>query len=187
MKTSYKHIPLLIIVLSITIAVGLLYLYMYRTVGLSADKSVAAWGVVNSQKQSDLQAKRTAEMYANTINDRAILSTFFVTESSIVTFIEALENIGPQAGGEVTISAVSAEDVSKLKIGNFAKVKAHFESIGPWASTMRALMLSEILPYRSTISNVKLDSSTDTDGKTPKRVWKLSYDIEVDLIKTNVK
>ncbi len=182
MKPLYANIPMMLLGLAVTVGGILLYVYMYMAVNASFARAILARSVVDSQKQDSVDEAATLALFNNTVASRARLASFFVSDSQAVTFIESLEQIGQEVGSTVTISSVSADDTSALKPGSFANMHAHVNVSGSWASVMRVLKLSEILPYQTSIGNVNLIESTVGTGKAEKRVWQASYDVTATLL-----
>ncbi len=71
-------------------------------------------------------------------------------------------------------------------VGTLGKIKLHLTVEGSWSAVMRTLALSEVLPYKVSISNVDLSSSIAqiTEGSTARNVqsWSARYIIEATLI-----
>lgn len=185
MKPIYARIPLLVFALVVTAGSVLLYGYMYTAVNKSFVRAALARSVLDSQKQDRAQAQNTLALYQGTSAARARLDSLFIPDSQAVSFIESLESLGQSSGAAVELSAVSADDASSLKPGSFAKISARVSVTGSWPAVMRALMLSEILPYQASVDGVSLDSSETSGGaagKTAKRVWRASYGVTASML-----
>jgi hypothetical protein len=183
MKNSHSHFLLLMFSLITIVSVGLLYVYMYNTVGTSARRAIVAESAVRSQQTSVLQQKNTENMYNETVGDRAKLDKLFIVDTEAVNFIESLERIGIQSGAKIELSSVAADDTNTLKPGATAYIKGHVSATGQWGNVMRALMLAEVLPYQSKIDGVHLNTSSVSDEKIPKNVWHTEFEVSAPLVK----
>ena len=113
--------------------------------------------------------------------DRSRLRSFFISSDAVVSFIEALEALGPQTGSVVSLSEISAEAMDTAPVGAFGKARARINALGSWASVQRVLMLGESLPYKIHIDRVRLDGA-EASSKDSSGLWRLSFDIEATLI-----
>lgn len=155
---------------------------MFHAVETSVARAVTAKDIAQAQLSGGIEDKSVISRFNKTAADRARLRSFFVPSYEEVGFIENLENLGTETGSTVSISAVSSDDMSGQTNGALGKIQAHLEVVGQWPSVMRALMLSESLPYKSTVSGVKFESSGAASEKDPKILWRVSYDVIATVI-----
>lgn len=181
MKSIHAHLLLLICSIIATSCVGLLYFYMYKTVGSSTIKALAAASVVRSQIRSSAEQKRNQQIYNDTKSDRQKLNTFFINDADAVSFIESLESLEGQSGTKIELTNVTADDASNVKSNAVANIKGHVQASGSWGNIMRVLMLAESLPYQSHLENVHLDIGGE-DIKSKQQSWSLSFDVVAQLV-----
>lgn len=182
MKSAFAHLPLLVLGLLTVSGVAFLYAYMYKAIDSSLNQAALAASVVASQEQNSAQAQDIVALHGNTSDDRTRLRSFFVPDNDAVSFIEELERLGPKVGSVVSLSDVAADDTAGLSPGSFAKISAHVDVSGSWQEVMRTLMLSEVLPYQSSIGDVTMQASTEGTDKSAKRIWRASYDVSATML-----
>jgi len=188
MKHSRNHIMLLFLAVMVLIFVGAIYAYIYTAIGDSVARAVEARSLIIADSASQVEQNIFKQQYQTTANDWARLSGFFVPSDSVITFIKALESLGPTAGSTVNISAVDADNLDKASAGTQGTAHAHVEASGSWSAVMRTLSLAEDQPYGVQISNVRLASSGNASGnvgareKNTAHIWNLSFDIKAAMI-----
>jgi len=173
MKHShYHHIPLLILAVAVIAVAGSLYVYMFYATAASVDRANVARAVVLREKADQSQEKSLVVAASTTESDRSRLASFFVPADNVVSFITALESLGPESGSSVSIASISSDSLS---------VAAHIDAHGSWLSVMRALSLAERMPYAVSISNVRMDES-GTGAGSKSHAWSLSMDIKALIL-----
>ncbi len=175
MKNHYSITVLFAIALLVTLFVCVLYGYMYYIVGNSLEKALVAREEVKKEQAYKDQGESSVSLSETTKNDRAMLNTFFVDDEDKVTFIEMIESLGDRTGSAVTLSSIVADDLATSPVGTQGHVKINVEAQGSWSSVMRTLILAENLPYKITVTSIRLDTSGTLDAKNPKQSWKLSF------------
>ncbi len=178
MKNTHSHMPFLIFALVVTGLAAVVYIYMQSAIGASVKSVLVARNLVRTEQVNKNQEQAVMAAYTATAADRARLMTHFVPADSVVSFIEAIEHIGPQTGSTVTLSGISADTIDGSVPGTTGTVRGHVSAQGSWESVSRALALAEVLPYKVTIDNVELTAAGMTADKVPKRSWTMSFDIQ---------
>jgi len=181
------HTSFLILAASVTLLVGALYLYMHYQVNISVSKATAAREVAQKEGAYKEKEKDVLKMYQATVAERAQLAGYFIPADKTVDFIEAVESIGPISGGSLLLSSIEADPLDVTKPGTQGKVHAHVEAHGSWVSIMKMLMFAERLPYKVTINNIHIAYEGTGDTKNASREWRLSFNIEANIIVTLVK
>lgn len=176
MKHLHAHIILLFIAFVTMAAVATLYVYMYYSINDSFAQVALARSILNSEKQNSVEEQNVRKMYEDTREKRTYLSKLFIGDDQAITFIESLEKLGQITKSTVTLSSVSADETSSLANGSIAHISAKLDAVGPWQSIMRTLILSENLPYQSSLGPVNLTLGSG-DPKTGKREWHISYKV----------
>lgn len=175
MKSIYINITLLLIAFLTMIAAATMYFYMYRSVNSSTDRALEARDIAATESSSKSQEADLAKIYVDTESSRARLHAFFISEEEVVSFVEAIEALGPKSGAKISLSDLS---VAAGTAKNLKWSRAHVTVDGTWSSVMRALELSETLPYDIEISGVRLSSSSSSKDQS----WDLSYDLAAAII-----
>ena len=180
MKFNHSHIPLLILASVIVLVSMALYGYMFQATSVSVGRAVTAQNVVASEQGNKQKAKTLTSLASSTASDREMLLTFFISSDDIVSFITAIESLGPKSGSTLNITSIDADQMVGAPAGKIGKARAHVDAHGSWSSVMRLLDLAEVMPYAVTISHVRLNSS----GATAKSndAWSLAFDIQVSII-----
>jgi hypothetical protein len=181
MKHSHNHIPLLILAIAVTAMAGSLYAYMFYATTASVARANSASDVVALEKADQSQEKSLMSVASTTAIDRARLASFFVPADSVVSFITALEALGPESGSAVSIASIASDSLSGKTSGTVGSAQAQINARGSWSSVMRALSLAERMPYAVSISNVRMDESGAMAG-SKSRSWNLSLDIKALIL-----
>ena len=182
MKHShYHHIPLLILAVAVIAVAGSLYVYMFYATAASVDRANVARAVVLREKADQSQEKSLVVAASTTESDRARLASFFVPAGDVVSFITALESLGPESGSAVSIASISSDSLTAAAAGTVGSAQAHIDAHGSWSSVMRVLSLAERMPYAVSISNVRMDESGAGAG-SKSHAWSLSMDIKALIL-----
>jgi hypothetical protein len=181
MKHFHHHIPLLILAVAVTAVAGSLYAYMFYATASSVARANSARDVVALEKADQSQEKSLIATASTTESNRARLASFFVPADSVVSFITALEALGPESRSAVSIASISSDSLSGKASGTIGSAQAHIDARGSWSSVMRALSLAERMPYAVSISNVLLDESAASAG-SKNHMWSLSMDIKALIL-----
>jgi hypothetical protein len=169
MKINSKHYTLLMFSIASIVITIFAYVFIYNKTITQADHYVEANSEVLKEGSKRNSEQELIKIHESTKLDRDRLLNFLVPEDKIVNFIESVEKVGEYSNTELELSSITTE-------GDKVKTKVNVK--GGWSSVMTALVLLENLPYSSYISNVKIDSSTDTKVR-----WTMSLDLEAILIK----
>jgi len=168
------HITFLLISIAVLAITILLYAYLHYSIQASASRAILGRQTVRTEEVNIGQVRTAEKIYSKTVMDRKRISSFFISSKNAISFIESIEKLGSYAGSKATISGVSADEVDSLPDGSFAKISAHIEATGSWASILRTLRLSETLPYQVSISSVSLGGTG--------QAWGISYNIVSNMI-----
>ncbi len=177
MKHHHSHIALLMIALSITVFVCALYGYMQYAIGSSLDRALAAREAVKNEQVYNNQKQNLNALYNDTASDRAKLGLFFVADDQKVAFIEKIESLNVSTGAQITLSNIVADDLATSPVGTLGKVSLRVDAVGSWSSIMRVLRLVETLPYKTTVSGVRLDMIAG-DAKSQRTEWRITFALE---------
>src|SRR3989344_2094153 len=154
MKHHHSHIALLMVALSITIFIFALYGYMHYAVGVSLDRALVAREAVKNEQVYKNQRQGLTSLYNDTIKDRAALPLLFVA------------------------------DLAASPVGTRGRISIRVDAVGSWASIMRVLKMAETLPYKTSVSGVRVDLSGDSpDAKEVKREWRVTFVLDTASIR----
>ena len=183
MKHTHHHFLITLGAL-VTVLVVALYFYMSNAITNMTDAVVSAKGeAVNLQIGNTMDAK-LKKLYSGSEGDWEKLYSAFVPADNVVPFIAALEAIGPRVGGAVSVASIdsTAPEAGSLAVNGY--VNAKVTASGSWASVIKIIELIENMPYKVTISNVRLDQSNsvvvaDKPGGASKQIvgWVASFDV----------
>lgn len=171
-----KYTKLLTISIVTTVLVYGVYFYAHIFIRQSISRTLSLRAEAASAMTLDSQSQEIADVYQSTIDDRKKIRSLFVSENDTVTFIETLESVGSLAGSVLNISSIESIFETEQDLG---LLRAHIEAKGSWQAIMRTLMLIENMPYRSTISHVRIDASGSVDNN---REWRIVFDLEVSTV-----
>lgn len=183
MRPIHHHFALLALAVSVTAVVAATYLYVHHAIGVSTDKAVLAHDIISIEAAGKGEEQTVSQLYSSTAAGRSRVESLFIPTSASVSFIEAVEALGPAAGSALSLSSIEADSLVGAVQGQIGSISAAVSVRGGWSSVMRTLILAETLPYASTISDVRLNASP-ADGSTPasSREWALSFQIKAALI-----
>lgn len=182
MKHSYSN-SFLLVMACVTVGVVLAaYAYMSHTVGSAVAFGISAKEAVAAAEANKLRETSFMQTYQSTSAEWARLPGFFVPSNNVVSFIVALEALGPQTGATSSISAIVADDLDNASPGSLGNIHVHVDVEGSWGSVMRTLELAEILPFESSVSNLRIAVNAGAASASGKPDWKLSFDIVAAMI-----
>ncbi len=182
MKTN--HLSLLILAITVTIFVASIYGYLYYKITVSGQKISEAQYVIESAKLAKEREKSFLDRYTSTAPKWASLQDFFVHSDKVVDFIEVIESLSSQSKSTVTISSIDADNLDNAAVGKEGLIRVKINAKGSWVSVMRALSLVEVLPYKMSINNVRLNVVNNDSGNTKdaQKTWELNFDLQVAMI-----
>ena len=178
-----NHLPLLILAVVVTIFVASIYGYLYYKINVSEQKISDYQYVIESAKLAKEREKSFLDRYTSTASKWSSLQNFFVHSDKVVNFIEVIESLSEQSKSAVTIFSIDADNLDNAPVGKEGSIKMKINAKGSWISVMRALSLTEALPYKVSINNVRLNV-TNEDSKSVKdqKIWDLNFDLQVAMI-----
>lgn len=179
-----NHLLLLVFAFFVTVFVASVYGYMYYRIDVSAGKIIDAQSLIQSNELAKQREKNFLDTYKATATKWSSLQNFYIKSNEVVNFIELMESFGPLSKSEVMISSIDADNLDGAPAGKEGKIKMHMSAKGSWSSVMRVLALTETLPYKLNLSNVRASGSINTGAKgtEPKSSWDLSFDLSVAMI-----
>lgn len=178
-----NHLPLLILAIAVTTFVASIYGYLYYKINVSEQKISEYQYVIESAKLAKEREKSFLDRYTSTASKWSSLQNFFVHSDKVVNFIEVIESLSDQSKSTVTISSIDADNLDNAPAGKEGLVKMKINAKGSWSSVMRALSLTEVLPYKVSINNVRLSvANEDSKSVTDQKMWDLNFDLQVAMI-----
>lgn len=132
----------------------------------------ATYEVANESVKRQNEQKLT-DIHKDTLDNREMLSSFFIPQETAVDFIERIEKVGTDSLTELEISSIVSDE---------GHIKAKVDIDGSWSGIMNALMLIENLPLGVMLDGIRLYTSGDLENSNKKitsgRTWHLSLTIE---------
>lgn len=167
MKSRSYFVTLAIVIL-MTLAVIALYVYGFLFIQKKIQTTTSMLTQIASATQKNQEVSTIQSTIATTQEDREKLSSYFVTDDSIVTFLSGIEALGTASGTQVVLANVTTEPKS-------ATVTVELTSTGNFSDVMRFLMLFENLPYRMTVDRSTLVTKDSPDDVVvTEQLWSLS-------------
>ncbi|MFA6554560.1 MAG: hypothetical protein WCS89_03565 [Candidatus Paceibacterota bacterium] len=169
--------------LSLVIFTGAVYGYMYYMVDVFLDRIVEAQTTSNSLILTKSQEQSFLESYKSTASRWKSLPNYFVDSGHVVNFIEVIEALGTESGSKVSISSIDSDNLDGAPLGKEGVLSMRITIQGSWSSVMRALSLTETLPYKISIDEIKANTSNES-GSTPasKVIWNLSFNMKIAML-----
>jgi hypothetical protein len=173
MYTNHRHYILLIFAI-ITLAVTIFgFIFLRKDIYSRAVASIEIAREVNQIDEKNKREMDIANIYDKSSGQRNLLASFLISKEQIVDLIESIEQIGTDTSTNLELSGIVNQELSKdNKVSTF---QAHVEVLGSWGNVMRALILTENIPYGVSLNNIRLIKSGES--KSPE--WKLSLDVRV--------
>ncbi len=171
----------------LVLAVALfLYVILFRQIGASTDRARLAKDIVQAEASTQSQSASLRAEYQATADQRSRLTGLFVPSGGEVSFIEALESLGPASGTAVSISSISADPLDKASSGTVGAISADVSARGSWAAVMKALVLAESLPYQTVVDQVTVTKGQSAPGSgasaSGAALWQISYHVSALLL-----
>lgn len=178
-----NHLPLLILAVVVTIFIASIYGYLYYKINVSKQKISEYQYVIESAKLAKEREKSFLDRYTSTASKWSSLQNFFVHSDKVVNFIEVIESLSDQSKSTVTIFSIDADNLDNAPVGKEGSIKMKINAKGSWVSVMRALSLTEVLPYKVSINNVRLNAINENSKSVKdQKMWDLNFDLQVAMI-----
>jgi hypothetical protein len=191
MKANSKHYALLIMGLLTLVISSTGYWYVYKTTIKQAQKHSFLVREIENNEANNREEVKLLELSSSTMEKRAMLSSYFISDDKILDFIKSMENVEKGSSAEVTLSGIDAGEsqTDGEKVTGHVKVRALIK--GDWVSVNKAVSLIENLPYSINVSSVTLRSLAvdvvTTDKKsttvTKKNIWEMSLEVNALTMK----
>lgn len=184
MKSARGHMTLLAIACATAVVTVSVFFYMHSMIGGAVARISVDMNKIHASKIDQGRRQSLEQAYQSTVAKWARLEGFFIPSDLLVSFIESLEALGPQTGTTVSVASVDSDITDDSAPGTTGTIHASVGVAGTWSSAMRALSLAESMPYKVTISNVRLSGSSSSGGKDGaiKSNWQLGFDIQAAVV-----
>lgn len=166
MKSSILHL-IITCVLCVAVVVG--YGFWYSTISAKSAEVTALQNRIDSKIASVTRLASTRALLEEIAGDEAIVQSYFVPETGVVAFIDALETRGRTLGAVVTVLSVGAENGTKQSLTLALSVRGTFDAV------MRTVGAIEYAPYGLTISTLAV-------GQDTKNSWHADLKITVGSV-----
>lgn len=159
--TNKTNISLIISLIILLLSCGL-YTYLYLSFNRTTEE-VRSMHVDNAKNEAALsELHRVEQNLKNTLGTKDQLASLFVTEESVVDFIQLLESIMKRGGIDGSVDSVTESAGGTLNVT--------LSLSGSWNSLLQFTAEVENLPYNSTIDSLRLNyvkASGDTSAAKP--------------------
>jgi hypothetical protein len=169
MKKSLTSV-ILIFASILTLLLGGLYYYMYSKL-LDNNGQVVALADETAKESADedtTRALRTAIQSTN--NERTLLHSLFLGKDDTASLIEKLEGLAALSHVTHELSVDTKSDAGLLADDKEILLTT-IKVSGSWIEVHRFLGLVENLPYKVTLTNVRLNKGEVVDAKTKGLAW----------------
>jgi len=154
MKKPLIHLVIALLVLAVA---GTVYVFWYERV-TALEREVAELATQAEQADraaADIASARSA--LSKLVADEAFFGSYFVSTSTVVSYLENLETTGDELGSLVEVVSVTPAGSARLSIS--------FRATGSFAAVMRTLGAIEFGPYDASMMNLTLDTNASTEGE----------------------
>ena len=184
MKHKNKHLIFIVFASLVVVFVAIVYLYMYHIISVSTEKTVSLHKIIANNSIQNDNNKNYGLGYKTARDKWALIPDLFVEPSKVVVFMESIEGIGEQAGSKVILDSIDADNLDDNVPGKEGVLRAKVSATGSWSAIMRTLSLMEVLPYRVSLKNIRLDQYGDrsSKGEISGSSWKLSLDLDALMV-----
>lgn len=175
MKSNMSRTQQLLI-LSIVLALASLAIYVALLLYIqntNREISVLANSIgVRGQQEMNLRSVQT--IAEDTLKDRQKLDTYFVSQDSVVSFIETVEQLAVPTGTLIEITTV--EEHEGLEPNDaYAFLRIQFTARGSWSEIFHLISLTEALPFDVEIERTNLEKDGGDEGE----LWRGAVSIQV--------
>lgn len=132
------------------------YVFWYQHVVSLRSEVAALRAEAESVTASALQISAARSALSKLAEDEAFFGSYFVSTSTVVSYLEHIESTGDSLGSLVEVVSVNPEGKTRLAIS--------FRATGPFAGVMRTLGAIEYGAYDVTIKNLNLDTNASSEG-----------------------
>lgn|SRR3989344_374565 len=163
MKTSTHTF---VVMGAIVLALVACWVFIFARLTASKHAYVEETKLLLEERQKELNYLSTHNLLRETEADRLELAQLFVTEDTVVSFLEELELLGRRAG--IVLELSSVQPIKDTSLNFF------FEVSGSFTDIYEFVKLSELLPHKLAVDKVdirKVDGFIDEGGK-PLPIWK---------------
>ena len=138
---------------------------------------------IDSSIEKEAKLKSVKKLIEDTENERKKLDTYFVTDNSVVDFIESIEALAKEV--EIDTEVVSVDISENDKISEALLLSLEVE--GLWSNLFYFVSLIEELPFKIGISKVDIKAVYEDANKTKSSgSWKGVINFNVLKSKKNI-
>jgi len=139
MNKNKKTLIIFVAVLVLNIALAGAYLFAFNIVKIQSEKAAASTLALQAYQASGDRVAVMQRIIEDVKNDELELDRHFVTEDSVVDFIEAIESAGDVAGVDLVLSGLRKDGENELAFSISAN--------GSFQSLMNFMALMENMPF----------------------------------------
>lgn len=164
-KKTLIHLVLSLFLL-VVVAVG--YAFWYAHVVSLRTEVATLRAETESLTAAALQISAARSALSELTEDEAFFGSYFVSTSTVVSYLEALENAGDEFGAFVEVVSVTPEGKTRLAVA--------WKAEGSFAQVMRTAGVIEHGPYDAVVKSLTIDTNASAEG-----VWTVTGVISVGM------
>ncbi|MBY0110939.1 hypothetical protein K2Y00_02980 [Patescibacteria group bacterium] len=164
-KTTLIHLGLSILLL---IGVGVAYVFWYTSVVSLRTEVATLRTETETLSASALQISAARSALAKLTEDETYFGSYFVSTSTVVSYLEALESAGDEFGAFVEVVSVTPEGKTRLAVS--------WKAEGSFVQVMRTAGVIEHGPYDAVMKSLTIDTNVSAEG-----VWTVSGVVSVGM------
>jgi hypothetical protein len=172
MGQSSKTVRILISASLIAMAALGAYVWFTFQVITTSENVAVLEGTIDARTLEEEQLRSAEHLLETTEAERAALDRLFVTEESVVSFIETIESLGNTANIVTTIASVEAEEGASGS--NISSVRVRLAAVGSWRDVVHFVTLIDALPFVVDV----LVASFERSGQE----WQSTFTLRVGMI-----
>lgn len=153
MNKPLIHLAVALIAL---IAVGVGYAFWYGVVR-DTREAVAALTIDAETKEAAAgQISEARSTLSSLAADEAFFGSYFVSTTTVVSFLESIEATGESLGARVEVASVTPGSPTRLSVA--------VRITGSFSAVMRTVGAIEHAPYDITVANLTVDTNAASEG-----------------------
>ncbi|MEK9160724.1 MAG: hypothetical protein AAB440_01660 [Patescibacteria group bacterium] len=164
-KTNLIHLGLSILFLT---AVAVAYVFWYTRVVSLRTEVTTLRTETETLSASALQISAARSALAKLTADETFFGSYFVSTSTVVSYLEAVENAGDEFGAFVEVVSVTPEGKTRLAVS--------WRAEGSFAQVMRTAGVIEHGPYDAIMKSLTIDTNASAKG-----VWTATGVVSVGM------
>jgi len=176
MQITNRTVRILILALAAVIVAGGAYGWILTRVWQLRGDIVETANTADARAEEEARARSAERLLETTEEERAKLASYFVTEDTVVQFIETLEALGDSADVSITIASVTIEEDSSE--GAAPALRVRFTAASSWQNVMYFTALIDALPFLVEIVGADFERSNTPSSEA----WKGAFTVRAMML-----